>query len=137
MSAAHALHGIALIGQGDAAAGVAEADKGLALLADDGARTCVPYYWSWQVRGRLLLGDVAGAAVALRTAEQIVADTAELWNRPFVLAAGAALAHAQGADRAEVDRLLDEAIAVATAQGMHGTASRLAADLREQGLLPA
>ena len=96
MSAAHALHGIALIGQGDAAPGVAELDQGLAMLDEDGAGTCVPYYWSWQVRGRLLTGDVDGAVAALRRAEQVVADTAELWNRPFVLAAGAALAHAAG-----------------------------------------
>jgi hypothetical protein len=67
----------------------------------------------------------------------VLAETGEWLNRPFLLAAAAALASARGADRAEVDALLAEAVEVATAQGAHGVAARLVSELRDLHLLDA
>ena len=83
-----------------------------------------------------MLGDVDAAAASLARADDVLARTGELWNEPFVLAAHAALAAAQGDAAESVDALLAQATAVAVGQGAHGVAARLSADLCQLGLLP-
>jgi hypothetical protein len=94
----------------------------------------IPYYLSRLSLGRLVLGDVDGAAADLARAAAVLAATGELWNEPYLLATGAALAAARGAPAAEASAQLDAAVALATAMGAHGIAARLPLELRELGL---
>jgi hypothetical protein len=132
--AVHCVHASALIALGQAAAGVAELGPAIEEYLAAGARTVIPYYLSRLALGRLVLGDVDGAAADLARAAAVLAATGELWNEPYLLATGAALAAARGAPAAEARAQRDAAVALATAMGAHGIAARLPLELRELGL---
>ena len=135
--ATHCFHGVALLFLGEPVDGVAELATSIERYLAHGALTLIPFHLSRLALGHLVLGHVDDAAATLERAEEVLARSGERWNEPFVIAARAALAAAHGAEPAEVTGLLDQAHAVATAQGAHGVAARLVPDLRQLGLIDA
>jgi len=131
--AARCFHGGALLSLARPAEGVAELAAAIDQYMADGARTVIPYHLSRLTLGHLVLGDLDAAVGALARADEVLAATGELWTKPFVLAAHAAVKWARGDDGAVV---LAEAVALADAQGAHAIAARLADDLRLLALLP-
>jgi DNA-binding SARP family transcriptional activator len=119
-------------------------DEGLALLDEAmagylaaGGRTGMAIYRATRAAGLVEAGRIDEAAQALAEAEAEIDAYGERFAEPLVLEAEARLRHARGEDPDAVAALFGRAVALATEQGGHAVASRVAATAARLGVTPA
>ncbi len=118
-------------------------DEGLALLDEAmagyiaaGGRTGMAIYRATRVVGLVEAGRLDEAAKALAEAEAEIEAYGERFAEPLVIEADARLRQARGEDPDTVAALFGRAVALATEQGGHAVASRVAATAARLGVTP-
>jgi DNA-binding SARP family transcriptional activator len=124
----------ALIEQGDHASGLALLDEAIeGYLAVEG-RTGMAMFLASRAAGLIAAGRLDDAAAALTDARSELDIYGERYTEPLVIEAEARFRHARGDDPADVAARLAEGVALATRQGAHAVARRVAATGRRLGL---
>jgi DNA-binding SARP family transcriptional activator len=121
------VRGAMRVREGDVAGGLDTFDQGVATYQGIGGGSGIPTFAAVLAVALLDRGEVDQAATASRRARVEIDRTAEGWNLPNVLLAEAGVALHTGRSE-DGARALDEALAVAAAQGAH----RLADAIRRQ-----
>lgn len=124
-SGAMCLYGAVQVVSGHPSEGYATIMSSLVSYQSVGVHTVVSFYRTFAAEGLLAVGDIGGAADAIGKAMDVIEETNERWEEPFVLSTTAAVRHAQGAPAAEVAALFARAGDIAVAQGAFGSASRV------------
>ena len=130
------LHGYlacAIIEQGRYEEGLAALDVAVDRFVRAGGRTGVAVYKAARAIGLVGAGRVDAAADAVGAAYRELETYGERFAEPLVLEADARYRHAAGDGDAAAD-LLGRAVAMATVQGSHGIARRLAATADHLGI---
>ncbi len=130
---AQCLLGCIEIEDGDIEAGLERVRTGITAYSSVGVRTVTPLYMTAASYGSLRLGDIDAAADWIGQAEQLISETGELWELPFVIALRAMVMHASGAGRDDVSARFRDAHAVAVGQGALGSARRVVERAAEIG----
>jgi tetratricopeptide (TPR) repeat protein len=106
---------------------VARFEDGHARFRRAGTRTGLGLFYSSMARALTSVGELDRAADYLRTAQDELRTYGERWPEPVILLAEAQLLARTGGAASEVGALLARAEAVATEQGSHAIARRVAA----------
>jgi DNA-binding SARP family transcriptional activator len=124
----------ALIDQGEHAPGLALLDEAIeGYLAVEG-RTGMAMFQASRAVGLTATGRLDDAAAALADARSELDIYGERYTEPLVIEAEAHFRHARGDDPAEVTARLAEGAALASSQGAHAVARRVAATATRLGL---
>jgi len=126
----------ALIDGGRLDEGLALLDEAMAGYIAAGGRTGMAIYRATRVAGLVEAGRLDEAAKALVEAEAEIDGYGEHFAEPLVIEADARLRHARGEDPDTVAALFGRAVALATEQGGHAVASRVAATAARLGVTP-
>jgi DNA-binding SARP family transcriptional activator len=126
----------ALIDGGRLDEGLALLDEAMAGYIAAGGRTGMAMFRATRVAGLVEAGRLEEAAKALVEAEAEIDAYGEHFADPLVLEADARLRHARGEDPDTVAALFGRAVALATEQGGHAVASRVAATAARLGVTP-
>ena len=131
------LHGYlagALIDQGRVDEGLPLLDEAIERYVASGARTGMVLYQSSRATGLAAAGRHDDAAAAVDDARREVEVYGERFGEPLVLEADARVRLARGDDPAEAVGLLGAAVDLATRQGAHAVARRVAATASRLGI---
>ncbi|HEX6166989.1 MAG TPA: BTAD domain-containing putative transcriptional regulator [Acidimicrobiales bacterium] len=124
----------ALIDQGEHAPGLALLDEAIeGFMAVEG-RTGMAMFQASRAVGLTGTGRLDDAAAALADARSELDIYGERYGEPLVIEAEARFRHARGDDPAAVAARLAEGVALATTQGAHAVARRVAATAARLGL---
>jgi DNA-binding SARP family transcriptional activator len=126
----------ALIDGGRLDEGLALLDEAMAGYVAAGGRTGMAIFRATRVAGLVEAGRLDEAAKALVEAEAEIDAYGEHFADPLVLEAEARLRHARREDPDTVAALFGRAVALATEQGGHAVASRVAATAARLGVGP-
>jgi tetratricopeptide (TPR) repeat protein len=126
----------AMIDSGQLDEGLALLDEAMAGYIAAGGRTGMAIYRATRVAGLVEAGRLDEAAEALVEAEAEIDACGERFAQPLVLEADARLRHARGEDPDAVAALFGRAEALATEQGGHAVAARIAATAARLGVTP-
>jgi DNA-binding SARP family transcriptional activator len=131
------LHGYlagALVDQGRLEEGLPMLDAAIDRYVAAGGRTGMVVYLASLATGLTDAGRLGDAAEAVAAARRELDTYRERFAEPLVLEADARLRHARGDDPSEVVGLLSRAVDLATAQGAHAVARRVAATADRLGV---
>jgi DNA-binding SARP family transcriptional activator/tetratricopeptide (TPR) repeat protein len=133
----HASLAAALIDQGRLDEGLPMIDAAIAGYAASGSRTGMVMYEAARAAGLTEVGRLDAAAEAVARTRRELEVYGERFAEALVLEADARLRLARGDDPSEATDLLARAVALATAQGSHAIARRVAATADRLGVDPS
>jgi DNA-binding SARP family transcriptional activator/tetratricopeptide (TPR) repeat protein len=126
----------ALIQQGRLDEGLPMIESAITRFVEAGGRLGVVIYRAARAAGLAAAGTLDAAAEALADTYRELEAFHERFAEPIVLEADALVSHARGEDPSEVSALLARAVALATQQGSHAIARRVAATADRLGVPP-